>query len=378
MTTSPDLTATGSVASGPGAPSTGQAVRLVAVREIIARLRSRAFLISTAIMLVAVLAGIVIGGITSHHQSATRVAAVGTAAQRLHHSDGLQVDNVGSRAAAVRLVRSGSVAAAIVADTGNPTGIRIIADDAVPEALVTTLSVQPPVDLLHPPTIPAGVRYLAALGFGLVFLMSAATFGGTIAQSVVEEKQTRVVEILLSSIPARLLLTGKIVGNSLLAFGQIVLLGACAVIGLAATGDTHLLGMLGAPMAWFVIFFVLGFVLLASMFAAAASLVSRQEDVQATVMPVSMLVMVPYFLVVFFNTNEVVVTIMSYVPFSAAVGMPLRLFMSTAAWWEPLLSLLILLVTTVVVIMMASRVYRNALLRTGARVSLRDAFGGDS
>jgi ABC-2 type transport system permease protein len=233
------------------------------------------------------------------------------------------------------------------------------------------------VELLHPPRIPPGLRYVAALGFGLVFFISAATFGGTIAQSVVEEKSTRVVEILLSSIPARVLLTGKIIGNSLLAFGQVVLLGACAVIGLTITGDNDVLAMLGAPITWFVIFFVLGFVLLASMFAAAASLVSRQEDVQATVTPVTMLVMIPYLLVITLNNNDTVVTIMSYIPFSAAVGMPFRIFLSDAAWWEPLLSLLILMASTVGVITLASRVYRNALLRTGARVSLREALRAD-
>jgi ABC-2 type transport system permease protein len=204
--------------------------------------------------------------------------------------------------------------------------------------------------------------------------MSAATFGGTIAQSVVEEKQTRIVEILISSVTSRTLLTGKILGNSLLAFAQVVLLGACAVIGLSTTGESSVLSALGAPMAWFVIFFVIGFVLLAAMFAAAASLVSRQEDVQSTVTPVTMLVMVPYFLVIFFNNNDVVLTVMSYVPFSAAVGMPLRIFLSQAAWWEPLLSLLVLIGGTAGVIMIAAKIYGNALLRTGAKVSVREAL----
>ncbi|MFX5634542.1 ABC transporter permease, partial [Acinetobacter baumannii] len=72
-------------------------------------------------------------------------------------------------------------------------------------------------------------------GFGIVFLIAASTFGGTIAQSVVEEKQTRVVEILISAIPVRALLAGKVLGNTVLAMAQIVLLAAVAVIGLAVT-----------------------------------------------------------------------------------------------------------------------------------------------
>lgn len=356
--------------------SFGQAVRLVAEREVLTRLRSRAFQISTGIMLAAVLAGVIISGVLGGRTSTTTVAVVGNAASHVEHVSGLKIKKVDSVAAATRMVEAGTVKAAVVADPSGPAKIRIIADEQAPDTLISTLSVKPRVTLLHPPAIPPGLRYIAAFGFALVFLMSAATFGGTIAQSVVEEKQTRIVEILISSVTTRTLLTGKILGNSLLAFAQVVLLGACAVVGLSTSGENGVLAMLGAPIAWFVIFFVFGFVLLASMFAAAASLVSRQEDVQTTVTPVSMLVMIPYFLVIFFHDNNTVLTIMSYVPFSAAVGMPLRIFLSQAAWWEPLLSLLILLAGTAGVIMVAAKIYGNALLRTGAKVSVREALRG--
>lgn len=360
----------------PAGLSFGQAVRLVAEREVLTRLRSRAFQVSTGIMLAAVLAGVIISGVLGGRTSTTTVAVVGNAASQVEHVSGLKIKKVDSVAAATRMVEAGTVKAAVVADPSGPAKIRIIADEQAPDTLISTLSVKPRVTLLHPPAIPPGLRYIAAFGFALVFLMSAATFGGTIAQSVVEEKQTRIVEILISSVTTRTLLTGKILGNSLLAFAQVVLLGACAVVGLSTTGENDVLSMLGAPIAWFVIFFVFGFVLLASMFAAAASLVSRQEDVQSTVTPVSMLVMIPYFLVIFFHDNNTVLTIMSYVPFSAAVGMPLRIFLSQAAWWEPLLSLLILLAGTAGVIMVAAKIYGNALLRTGAKVSVREALRG--
>jgi ABC-2 type transport system permease protein len=360
-------------AAGPGL-SFGQAVRLVAEREIVTRVRSRAFQVSTGIMLAAVLAGVIISGLLGGRTSTTPVAVVGDAAGQVQHASGLDITRADSVAAATEMVENGTVKAAIVSDPSSPAKVRIIADEQAPDALVNSLSIQPAVTLLHPPAVPPGLRYIASYGFGIVFLMSAATFGGTIAQSVVEEKQTRIVEILISSVTSRTLLTGKILGNSLLAFAQVVLLGACAVIGLSTTGESSVLSALGAPMAWFVIFFVIGFVLLAAMFAAAASLVSRQEDVQSTVTPVTMLVMVPYFLVIFFNNNDVVLTVMSYVPFSAAVGMPLRIFLSQAAWWEPLLSLLVLIGGTAGVIMIAAKIYGNALLRTGAKVSVREAL----
>ena len=123
-------------------------------------------------------------------------------------------------------------------------------------------------------------------------------------------------------------------------------------------------------------FFAFGFVLLASLYAATASMVSRQEDVGTVTSPVMILVMLPYLLVLFFYDNTTVLAIMSYIPFSAPVGMPMRVFLGTAEWWEPLLSLLILLVTTLLVIMLGSRIYSNSLLRMGARVTLKEALRG--
>src|SRR5690606_9560133 len=119
----------------------------------------------------------------------------------------------------------------------------------------------------------------------------------TIAQSVVEEKSTRVIEILLAAVPTRVLFTGKVLGTSLLAFSQIALIAAMAIVGLTVTGQDALLVGLGGPVLWFVAFFVVGFVMLAALFAATGAMVSRQEDIGSTTTPVMMLVMIPYFLV---------------------------------------------------------------------------------
>ena len=102
--------------------------------------------------------------------------------------------------------------------------------------------------------------YLVGIGFGVVFMMSAVTFGATIAESVVEEKQTRIVEILMAAVPVRQLLAGKILGNSILAIGQVVMILAIAAVGLLATGGL-ILGELGESLVWFGVFFAFGFVL---------------------------------------------------------------------------------------------------------------------
>jgi ABC-2 type transport system permease protein len=347
-------------------------VWLVAQREIRVRLRSVAFLVSSGILLLIVLASILIGGIASANPSDIKVAVVGDS--QLAEVEGLDVTTVDSEEDAEALVREGTVEAAIAPDSSTAVGVKVIADRAVPTELVQLLSATPAVELLDPNAPDPFLSYLVALGFGIIFFASAMTFGSTIAQSVVEEKSTRVIEVLLAAIPTRALLAGKILGTSILAYAQIVLLLAVAFVGLTLTGQASLLEGLTAPVGWFAVFFAFGFILLASLFAATAALVSRQEDIGSTTAPVTILVTLPYFLVIFFNSNELVLTIMSYVPFSAPIGMPLRLFLGEAQWWEPFLSLAILIVTTLAVIALGARIYENALLKLGSRVPWREAL----
>lgn len=355
-------------------PSTVRSSRLVAGREISTRLRSKSFLISTGILLLAVLGSILVGAFLSGNDEVTEVAVVGQL--QVPHVEGVAVTEVATLAEAEDMVRSGDVDAALVPDDSTPIGLKIIADSDVPNGLVAMLSVSPPVELLDQDAVNPSLAYLVSLGFGLVFFASAMTFGTTIAQSVVEEKQTRVIEILIAAIPARALLAGKVLGTSILAFGQIAAILVVAIIGLTVTGQDALLVGLGAPLIWFVIFFTIGFVLLAALFAATGAMVSRQEDIGSTTTPVTMLIMIPYLLVVFLNDNPLVVGIMSYVPFSAPVAMPLRVFLGTAEWWEPLVSLVILAATTVALIGVGARIYENSLLKLGARVGWRDALSG--
>jgi ABC-2 type transport system permease protein len=357
------------------APSFWASVWLVSTREIMSRLRSKAFLISTGILLLIAVGSVVAGGVMSANPSTTKVAVVGTASAAVGESSGLTAVPAVDLAAAEELVRDGTVEAAIVPDD-SLIGVGVIALDSPPSAVMNALSISPAVELLDPAEQGGFLVYIVALGFGLVFFMSALTFGSTIAQSVVEEKQTRVVEILMSTIPVRALLAGKVLGNSIMALGQILAIALLVGIGMAVTGQRVLLADLGPAIAWFAVFFAFGFVMIAALFAATASMVSRQEDVGTTTAPVTYLVMIPYFAVIFFNENPLVMAIMSYAPFSAPVGMPVRVFLGTAEWWEPLVSLVILALTTAAVILFGSRIYRNSLLKMGGRVSYKQALRG--
>ncbi|MFF2277032.1 ABC transporter permease [Agromyces sp. NPDC058126] len=363
-------------ATRPGEPSFVDSVSLIAGREITMRLRSKAFLISTGILMLAVLASVVLGSLFGGQSDPAKVAVVGSAATAVEGNPALDPAPVDDEAAGEQLLRDGEVEAIISPAPSDPLGITVTGLDQTPSGVVSALAVRPTVELLEPAAVDPGLAYLVAFGFGIVFFMSAITFGSTIAQSVVEEKQTRVVEILLSTVSARALLTGKVIGNSVLAFGQILAIAVLAIAGLLVTGQKVLLGGLGSSVIWFVVFFAIGFVMLAALFAASAAMVSRAEDMGSVTTPVTMLVMIPYFLVIFFFDDPTVLGIMSYVPFSAPVGMPVRIFLGQAEWWEPILSLVILIATTALAVVIGERIYRNTLLKTGSRVPLAEALRG--
>ncbi len=353
-----------------------QAAWLVAEREITTKLRSKAFLISTGVLLLLVLGTVLFGGISSKmggFGGETKVAVVAETADHVN-SEAFEVVKVADRAAAEQAVLSEQVDAAVVPGGDTPVGLTVLAADSPPMSLVQALSASPQVELLKPTTENPMLAYFIAIAFGIVFMMSAITFGTTIAQSVVEEKQTRIVEILLATVSARTILAGKILGNSILALGQVIAIAALTSVGMLATGQDLLLGELGTALIWFAVLFAFGFVLLASLYAALASLVSRQEDVASAVSPVMWLVMIPYIAIIMFNTNVKVLAIMSYVPFSAPVGMPMRLYLGTAEWWEPVVSLGILVVAIAIVWWLGARIYERSILRTGAKVKLKDAL----
>ncbi|MCL2463755.1 MAG: ABC transporter permease [Micrococcales bacterium] len=363
-------------------PSSAQSALLVARREITVQMRNRATLVSLIIILVAILGGIILGSVLSKHSSSPssaatatlQVAVVPATAADAAGLPGVTAVPVADEAAARAAVQNGTVAAALLPDSG-PAGVRVVARNGAPGSLVTELTRTPVVEVLNPATASDTVRYLVSFGFGIVFMMVSMIFGSTIAQNTIIEKQTRVVEVLLAAVSARVLMAGKVIGNTVLALVQTAAMALVAVIGLKVTGQEQLLSLISGPIGWFVVFFVFGFVLLAAMFAAAGSLVSRVEDSQAVLMPVMLLVMIPYFLVIFAGDNMVLLRVMSYVPFAAPVGMPLRIYLGDAAGWEPYASLVLLAACAVGVVWLAALVYRRSVLRMGARVRLGEVLG---
>ncbi len=349
-------------------------VWLIARREITTRLRSRAFLVSMGALLALVFAGVTLAGIASGGGfSGTRAIAVSADAVSVIEHVGLDLMTVEDDAVARQLVEDGKAEAAVVSDSQSPTGFTVIADHSVPAGIVQSLSITPHVEVLHPFSDNAALAQVAGMVFGVIFMWSGVTFGSTIAQSVVEEKQTRIVEILLATVPARTLFAGKVTGNATLALMTVVLAIALAVVGAGITGQDLPFDTLGSAVAWFAVMFALGFVMLACVYGALAALVSRHEDVGAVISPVSLLIMAPYLLAVMFADNPALLAVMSYFPLSSPIAMPLRLFLGIAAPWEPWAGASVLIITILLVWVLGARIYRNAVLRVGARVKLADA-----
>lgn len=360
-------------AAAPGT-SFWTATRLIAEREIRTMVRTKGYWVLLGLFVVGIFAGSVLPGLIGG--GPTTVATVGPQAAELATEAGFEVESYPDRSAAEQSVRDEEVEFALVPDPAadSQLGVTVVALSEEPGSDLLALSVAPPVDLLEPADVTGPAQYLIPVAFGLVFLVFGAGFGAGIAQSVVIEKQTRIVEILVATIPVRALLAGKIIGHSLLALGQIAVIALVAPLAMRAGDRGDLLSVVAPALGWFIPFFILGFVLLAAMWATAGALVSRQEDLGTTTPVVSMLVMIPYFGVAFFQDNPLVMSILSYVPFSAAVAMPVRLFTGDAQIWEPYLSMLLLVAATVVVVLVASRLYSGSLLQTSGRLKLRQAW----
>ena len=218
--------------------------------------------------------------------------------------------------------------------------------------------------------------------------MAILTYGNWVAQSVAEEKSGRVMELLITAATPRQLLTGKVLGTGAAGLTQYVIMVAAVVIGLAATGPvSSMLGVSGQQpfelptiepgfVLAFTGFFLLGFLLYCTLYAAAGSMVSRIEDVQQAVGPLIYLAMAGYF-VSFFAPNDPdgqLVAIASVVPFFSPYLMPSRMLLGNPATWEVVLALVLLALTLVVAIWLAARIYSAGVLLYGQRVGIRSVL----
>jgi ABC-2 type transport system permease protein len=375
--------------------------QLVAQREITTKLRDKTFIGSTLFMLVLVMAAVFIPALLAGRDDADKIAVLDVAGERVvrladatNGGDTFEVSRVADQAAAERLVTDGKVKAALLP---GDNGYVVLGDDRVdvdvqtklreavvkvgmeqnaagagltPEQLRANTQVQE--RLLNPGPLPDVVSDFVTIGLALVFYMTALGFGMMIAQSVVQEKESRIVEILAAAVPIRALLWGKVIGNTVMALGQIVVIWTGSLIGLLMTGQADVLRVVAPVAGWFVVFFVLGFVALAGLWAVAGSLATRQEDLGSTTLPWQMSLMIPFFFSAF--AGEQARAVASFVPIASSMAMPGRMLTQDVPVWEPLLAIVLLLATTVLIVRVGARLYERTLLQTGRRMGYREAI----
>lgn len=213
---------------------------------------------------------------------------------------------------------------------------------------------------------------IASIFFSVLFMMSAMTYGMQIAQSVVTEKESRIVEILAATIPVRQLQIGKVVGNTIMAVAQVLLFVVVALVGASFTDFRSLIGMVLPVAGWFIVFFLVGFAALACLWAAAGAMATRTQDLSQTTTPLTMVIMIVY--MVGFFASGAFAKVASFIPIVSTVMMPGRLFSGEASWLDALLALLIAIAFMAVAIVIGEKVYRKGLLQTNSVLSFKEAL----
>jgi ABC-2 type transport system permease protein len=217
-----------------------------------------------------------------------------------------------------------------------------------------------------------------ALAFLVTLLLYVGlfTFGYYVASGVVEEKSSRVIEVVLSAIRPVTLLAGKVVGIGLLGLAQLV---AIAGVGLGAAlllDQVELPDAAPSAIVLSIVYFVLGYAFYACLFAAAGSIVARQEDLQSTTAPIGLVLIVSYFvsLAVADSPDSTIARVATLVPATAPLTVPERAAQDALPAWELALSLAAMAAGTALVLLAATRIYERSILRLGAPLKLRQAL----
>lgn len=388
------------------------AVSLIAKREFTVQVMKKSFVISNVIILAVIVGGIIafsifsgsgdeerdVIGVAGDQSIATVLEATGDAV-----GSPVEVRDVADAAAARSGVESGDLDVALVPDgtagaytavtESDLTGtLRAVVEGSVATQATNTALAQQgvdqnelgaatsaatvTVDAIDPPDPEAGQR--TALALSAVFLLYAQIigFGMYVAMGVVEEKSSRVVELLLSTVRPLQLLWGKILGIGAVGILQLALYGIAGVGAGLGTGVLTVTGaavsVFAATLAWF----ILGFAFFAVLYAAGGSMVSRQEDVNSTTMPLLILIMAMFF-AAFYSVSDPESTLantLSWIPPFSAIMMPLRIAAGVTSPVQIVGSAILMIVTTAILAMGAAKIYQRSILRIGKTVSWKEAF----
>ncbi|MFV0526773.1 MAG: ABC transporter permease [Acidimicrobiales bacterium] len=378
---------------------------LIIRRELMVRLRSKVFLGITAFLVVASVGLVVaVRFIPSDSTESVTVGVTGDQAGLVDALNAVPVDAFGLDVTATALagdgvteLEDGSVDVVVrpnaVVWTGQPrttidAAVRtVVQNQALTErAAALQVGADELTALLTPTDLQeirldggggeSSVRAAVAVGSAIVLFALISTWGSLTALGVVEEKASRVVEVLLSHVTPRQIVNGKVVGLGLLSLGQAVVVFAGAAVALAVTDAVTVPPEVWAALPVGLVVFALGYAFYAALYAAVGSMVDGTEDANGVQLPVMIPALIGYMIAA--STASVpdtpVAVIASYVPFSSPFTLPMRVSQDAMSGTDVAISLTILTLSTVLVLRLAAWIYGNSILRTGARVTLRDLW----
>jgi ABC-2 type transport system permease protein len=388
-------------------------VLLVALREIRTRLQSRVFRVGTIVMIALIAVGIVGATISARGSGAAASVRVGFtgAATTLEPAFTAYIATLGTKVAVSDVPDAATGTAQVTAGTldvlvtGPPTAPLAVVEDAVPSDVQMSLGVavfearlvaagltpaavtaalagtQVGVQSLAPaaPADPElAQKLVAAIAVAFLLYLTLNLYGSFVAQGVVEEKATRIVEVLLATVRPSQLLAGKIIGIGLVGLLQLSIVGAVTIVLIAVTGVLSLPALSPVAVLADLVWFVLGFLLYATADAAVAATISRQEEVSGALAPITIFLVAAYLLsfAVASDPGSTLSTALSILPPFAPILMSVRVATGDATAWQVGLAIALLVVSIAGLTWLAGRIYANSVLRIGKRVRLTAAMRG--
>jgi len=224
-----------------------------------------------------------------------------------------------------------------------------------------------------------GQTVILAYALLMILYITILVYGITVMRGVIEEKQSRIIEVLLSSVKPFQLMLGKLIGIGLVGLTQYVIWASFALLlsGFAAAQALTFTSIKFprvpiSLMAFFVLYFLLGYFLYATLYATVGAIVSSEEDGQQMQMPVTMTIVIPVAIssMILRNPNGLASTVLSLVPFFSPVLMFMRITIQQPPWWQIALSLFLLLSTILGLVWLAAKIYRVGVLMYGKRPNL--------
>jgi ABC-2 type transport system permease protein len=379
----------------------------VAARETRERARSRTFRISTVIAVIAIAAIVLIPSALSGHTKTYRVGLAGTvaagttgalAAQAKAVHANMRTTSYDTVAAGEQAVRARKVDVLLVGGDAlewrrqSDPSLAAIVGNAVEAVHIRDraqqlgLSTQDVASLLTPVVLSSrqlgatsglgeNAQLVATVSMVLLF-MAVVMYGNLVLTGVVQEKQSRVAEVLLARMRPRELLAGKVIGIGVLGLAQFALIIVTGAICLVRVKNANAPHVPASIWAWLVVWFVLGYSLYSVVYAALGALASRVEDASSAAAPVSVVIAACYLagFAAIQSPDSTTTTVLSFVPFSAPIIMPVRLTLTTVPIVQVVAASVLTAATVWVLVRFAGRLYSGALLRTGTRTPLRVAW----